>query len=338
MNKHGGNTFEHKYIKHDFSVNLSPLGMPEEVKLALAESIDTWEDYTDVNQGELRRALGEYYGVDSRVVVCGNGAADLIYRIPLAIKRLGGFRQGHILEPAFSEYQSALEEADFGVLHHLTANIDPSEGDVVFICNPGNPTGRLIPKEEVMELAQLCSRRKAYLIVDECFLELTEAGDDVSVIGSLAGLPTTIVLRSFTKTYAMAGLRLGYAICGSAEISEALLDTGQPWSVSKPGEVAALAALKAHDYRSKVREYLREERVAMFDALKSLGLQVMEPGANYIFFHGPTGLDLALMEEGFLIRNCSNYYGLGEGSYRVAIRRREENRLLIQAIEDVLML
>lgn len=360
MDNHGGNVFGDEKIKYDFSVNLSPLGLPRGVRHELKaltseeQMLARLEIYTDEEQRALRKALGEYYGVNPQGILCGNGAADLIYRIPKAIyqKVKEGAKanpKSFIQGPAFSEYEKALKEAGFDVEYVLAKEeegfipgasfvekVRESDAKILFLCNPANPTGVLMDKEYVLKVTDLCEEKEIYLVVDECFLELTDLGESASVISETSAHPHLIVLRSFTKTYAMAGLRLGYAIAGDENLAEELRKIGQPWSLSFPAEVAGLAALKEKEYLSEVRVFLSEERVRVGDALETLGLKVIKPSANYIFFFGPIGLDEKLRKKGFLIRNCRNYKGLSEGAFRIAIKGCEENDMLLEAIRDEL--
>ncbi len=371
MDKHGGNIYEYPNIKVDFSTNLSPLGMPEEIKKSIIDSISEYEVYPDTKQRKLRERIGCFYNskfkneisdeIQLAQIVCGSGAADLIFRIPEVIKTRGGSRCALIVAPAFSEYEESLNKSDFDIEFYYTRKekgfkvegdlIDrvlDGDYDLVFICNPANPTGVLVENSILKRLLEACESKATYLVVDECFLELTDVEKEMTLIPYIHSHKHLMVLRSFTKTYAMAGLRLGYIMCGDHDIAELLLESGQPWAVSKPAEIAGLAALEVGEksdrgiesYLDKNRRLLGEERSKLYFSLKEMGLEVLEPSANYIFFFGPYGLDDGLRNRGFLIRNCENYEGIslpnGMGAYRIAIRLPDENELLMEAIRESL--
>lgn len=383
MDRHGGNIFD-KRIEHDFSVSLSPLGMPDGVKAAIKYNLDKLEGYPDVNQLALRQAIGTHYSITTDLIACGNGAADLIFRIPKAIKNFTERRKALIVGPAFSEYERGLIEAGFETLYTfcykcdyeynpeskgnkieecsqnpssivmetLLEEIEGGEYGIVFAANPSNPMGLLLDGEEVRAIAETCEASQTFLIMDECFLELTREEKEATLLGTIDRLPHSIVLRSFTKTYAMAGLRLGYAIFGDRDVASSVLEQGQPWSLSGIAEAAGIAALNETEYVRRSIDLISVERDYVAGALKNLGLNPSKSKANYLFFSGPVGLDEALIERGILIRNCSNYKGLktaGEGAnslepksenaicfYRTAIRTRTENDVLLNALADEL--
>ena len=388
MDKHGGNIYEYSDIRMDFSVNLSPLGMPEEIKRAIINSVSECEVYPDTKQRKLREDIASFYTeklkefficnrkddksdtpkpynahrIEANQIVCGSGAADLILRIPPVIKTRGGSRRALIVAPAFSEYEEALNRADFDIEFYyskkengyrieedLIDRVESDDYDLVFICNPANPTGVSVDESIMVRLIEACGNKDTYLVVDECFLELTDEEGKLTVIPFVLEEKNLMVLRSFTKTYAMAGLRLGYILCGDRDIAKLLLESGQPWAVSKPAEIAGLAALGLDNtetenaeetYIFKTREIIRAERIRLCSLLTELGMDVVTPSANFIFFFGPWALDDKLKEKGYLIRNCENYEGINppknKGAYRIAIRMPRENNLLMEAIRESL--
>lgn len=358
MHKHGGDTFGMDKIEYDFSVNLSPLGLPKGAREALSELSlrKDLEGYPDTMQRELKERLSSKIGVDSEKIVFGNGAADLIYRLPVAIKKIVNWDiedsplSGLIPVPSFSEYEKALREGGFRVGFHeineessfqitdsLNDKISKERPNIIFLCNPGNPTGVILDNSSLKETALICERVGTYLILDECFLELTEDGDKDSLIPEIENYPHLIILRSFTKTYGMAGLRLGYAVCGDKALGETLMDTGQPWCVSKAAEVTGLKCLEDSSYIDEARRIISQERGRMLQALQGMNLKVIEGGANYILFFCDINLYDELIKRGILIRNCDNYRGLGPGWFRVAIKTREENEAFLWHIKNALV-
>ena len=261
LDPHGGNIYAYDGVKLDFSVNLNPLGMPEEILQAVRDHGLEYDRYPDPNCRALRRALAAREGVPEEWLVFGNGAADLIVRLAMAVKP----RQALVPAPTFSEYEAAVKLAggetrrfflDGSRGYRVTADyagaVRPGD-EMVFLCNPNNPTGSLAEPGTVAATLEACSRVGAVLVVDECFLPFT---DGPSCKGLLQEYPNLIVLRAFTKLYAMAGLRLGYLLCSGGDLAGRIAAWGQCWSVSTPAQVAGLAALSLPDWEERTRRYL----------------------------------------------------------------------------------
>ena len=345
---HGGDWagFEMEYGKAplDFSANVSPLGLPESVRAAAIRALDTADRYPDPLCRRLRAVLSEYHGVPAESIVCGNGASDLIYRICRILKP----KRAAVFVPGFSEYALALREAgadvteislsaeDFRLTKTQISRI-PQDTELLFLCNPNNPTGLLTERETLSAILNLCRERGTIVCVDECFLDFCENAAGCSLIPALPAYPNLVILRAFTKTYAMAGLRLGYVLCGNKALAESLQSGGPPWAVSGVAQEAGIAALCELNYVKQLRALITFERQKMAAALTSLGLHVIPGEANFLLFRSPdTALHEKLRARGILIRDCSNFAGLTAGWYRTAIRTAGENEVLIKTIGEVL--
>ena len=291
--EHGGNIYRWPRPMLDFSANLNPLGMPPAVRRALRRAIPRCGAYPDPACTALTAALSEKYGVPAARIVCGNGAAALIYRIVDALRP----KRALLLAPTFGEYEKALREAGaacvfctltppFAVGDALEKAIVPGI-DMVFLCNPNNPTGLVLSCAQVLQAAEKCRAAGAVLVVDECFGEFLPCADAATVVPALAQLPGVVVLKAFTKLYAMAGLRLGFALFGSAETAALVRRRGDPWSVSTPAQTAGLAALAVPGFAEKTRAYVAENRAFLARALASFGFEVYASQANYLFFRVP---------------------------------------------------
>ena len=178
-----------------------------------------------------------------------------------------------------------------------------------------------------------CEAVGALLAVDECFLDFSDGG--ISMKPFLTEQPRLFLLKAFTKSYGMAGIRLGYCLCVDAELLREMSKGEQPWNVSSLAQAAGVAALQAQTFLEKTRALVKRERVWLTEALTDLGFRVIPSNVNYLLFRGPLGLTEALKEKGILIRNCENYPGLCPGWYRIAVRRHEENETLMQAVREV---
>lgn len=186
--------------------------------------------------------------------------------------------------------------------------------------------------------AEQCRAVGAVLAVDECFLPLSD-GAGPGLAPCLAEHPNLLLLRAFTKSYAMAGLRLGYALSANGGLLERMAAAGPPWSVSTPAQAAGLAALEqCSDWPEKARALLASERPALSDGLTALGLEVVPGQVNYLLFRAAGAADLKerMLMRGVLIRSCANYHGLGNDWYRVCVGQAEQNRRLLAALKEVL--
>ena len=346
---HGGDwtgyETEYGFLPLDFSANVSPLGLPDGVREAAIQALQDADRYPDPLCRTLRTRLAERHGIPAAQIVCGNGAADLIFRICRVLRP----KKALLTAPDFGEYKRALREENCeirtvtrreseGFLLHredLAGSIHGAE--LLFLSNPNNPTGLVTGREELRKILKLCSNEHCVPVIDECFLDFTEGSEAQSLIPDLGQNPNLVILRAFTKTYAMAGLRLGYALCGSKAFAERLQSAGQPWPVSNVAQAAGIAALQEEDYVNRLRALISGERPRMIRALTALGLRVIPGEANYLLFCCEDNeLGEKLRKRGILIRDCRSYAGLTEGWYRIAIRSAVENDRLIHTLGEVL--
>ena len=328
----------------DFSANVSPLGLPAGVAAAITNALPTADRYPDPLCRELRAALARAEGVPADWILCGNGAADLIFRLALAVRP----RRALLPAPTFAEYEAALqtvgcavqrvflrEENEFAVTEEFIDAVTP-ETDIVFLCQPNNPTGQVTPPALVERLVRRCAECGAVLVVDECFLDFLPDRDALTAKQLLRDAPQLIILKAFTKLYAMAGVRLGYALCGDAALLEKMRGAGQPWAVSSLAQAAGLAALQETAYAGAVRALIAEQRPRMAAGLRALGLRVMDGQANYLLFRATPDFGEKLRRRGAVVRSCANYPGLDAAWYRTAVRTAEENTRLLQIMGEIL--
>lgn len=343
-NPHGGDLYS-RPIRLDFSANTNPFGTPESVCRAVVESTGLLNQYPDPYCRELVDALSDFEGVPQEYILCGCGAAELIFSFCTAVKP----KRALELAPTFSEYSSALEtvgcrverfllkqENGFLLTEEFIEVIQRSNCEVVFLCNPNNPTGRMIPPKLLECIADRCHERGVRLFLDECFLDLSDQGRELSLKHKLQSQPGLFILKAFTKSYGMAGLRLGYCLSSDSNLLNVMGCSVQPWNVSLPAQKAGVAALREKEFLEKTRVEIRTQRTWMKSRLEQMGFYVCPAQANYLLlFHELPMYDL-LLERGILVRDCANYHGLEKGWFRVAVRREEENRILIDAIQAVL--
>ena len=328
----------------DFSANVSPLGLPQGVADAIVAALPTADRYPDPLCRELRTALSRAEELPEPWILCGNGAADLIYRLVWAFNP----RRALLPAPTFAEYAAALESVgcevkrktlheadDFAVTEAFVQAVNQSI-DLVFLCQPNNPTGQITPPELVQRLVRRCADCGAVLVVDECFLDFLQQRDALTAKPLLQTAPNLVILKAFTKLYAMAGVRLGYALCANTALLAKMQAAGQPWGVSSLAQAAGAAALRETAYADAVRALIADQRPRLAAGLRALGLQVIEGSANYLLFRAPETLGAALQQRGVCLRSCGNYPGLSAGWYRTAVRTAPENEQLLQTMREVL--
>ena len=329
----------------DFSANVSPLGLPAGVAAAITAALPTADRYPDPLCRELRAKLTAAEGVPAEQILCGNGAADLIFRLVLALRP----RRALLPAPTFAEYAAALdtvgctikrfmldEANDFAVTEAFINAVTP-EIDLVFLCQPNNPTGQVTPPALVEKMLRRCVACGAVLVVDECFLDFLPARDELTAKMLLHDTPNLIVLKAFTKLYAMAGVRLGYALCSNAALLDKMRAAGQPWAVSSLAQAAGVAALQETAYADAVRTLIETQRPRLAAGLRTLGLRVVDGQANYLLFNAPADFGGKLRRRGAVVRSCANYPGLDATWYRTAVRTEKENAALLKIMQEVLV-
>lgn len=338
---HGGNVYQYKNCV-DFSANCNPLGTPESVKNAIIESLSHISDYPQVGCAPLRDAIAQYEGVKPSQVICGNGAAELIFSLCRALKP----KKALLPAPTFAEYEQALTSVDCVCSHFFLKeerefSMDDSfleeiskEFDIIFLCNPNNPTGILTDRDFLMKVLKKCREHSVFLVVDECFLDFVEEPESYTLKDVLKEYQNLFLLKAFTKRYAMAGVRLGYGLTANQDLLQKMESVTQPWNVSSLAQAAGLAALKETEYVKEGRETVFKEQEFLKKEMKELGFTVFPSEANYIFFKGERNLFEKCVQKGVLIRDCSNYPGLEAGYFRIAVKSHEDNIRLIQALKE----
>lgn len=346
--EHGGIARYTKKNILDFSANINPLGLQEGVREAITAVIDDCTFYPDSFSTELRNKISAYEAVSSSQIVCGNGASELIFRMVYALKP----KKALVLAPSFADYSRALravnckiyqhqlyEENNFKLGRDILDIIKKERFDLVFLCNPNNPTGVLIERGLAENIIDECEKTGACILIDECFLDLIQKPASYTVKGLIQNYPNMVVLKAFTKVFALPGIRLGYALCSNEELLNAIYFHGPDWSVSTLAQAAGIAALRNPDkYLESTRKFIRTEKENIVSELKKMRFHIFGSTANYIFFKNPYTVDLAdelYRNHDISIRSCRNYVGLDERFYRIAVLASENNQKLIQAMKSL---
>ena len=327
----------------DFSANINPLGPPEWLETVLYGHIPSLLHYPDPACSKLVGVLADKYGCDPDEVIAGNGLSEIIYLLPRALD----VKRVFIPSPAYIDYERAAgaagrpvetvimpEETGFAPDPKLISP-EVRSGDLVFIGHPVNPSGAMCAAGDIRNLA--AEHPDSFFAVDEAFLDFAADGESLSF--DRPG--NVIVLLSFTKIYAIPGLRLGAAVCDAAVVEK--LRRLQPcWSVNSFAQAVGERALRDDGYLLETRRYVADLRKQLYESLAALpGLKVYSGSANYLLgrldgkYTAPK-LAERLLRHGIMIRVCGNYRGLDERYFRVAVRPEGENERLTAAMREVL--
>lgn len=331
----------------DFSTIVNPLGPPPHIREALLAGVDDLARYPDLHCRALRQKLADRFELSPDQILVGAGATELLHLIPRAFRP----RRVSLLAPCYQDYWRAAAETSAEVeglvtsadnefrhkIEHLRGRIEVA--DMVVLGNPNNPTGALIAREDLLQLAAQASHVR--FVVDEALVEFTPDPASQSLLG--VPLPENIiVVRSLSTFFAVPGLRLGFAVA-HPDLIQQLEREKEPWTVSSP---AMRVGQTLHDddaYIAGTRALIAEQRAVVSQELGAVtGIDAVPTAANFhllrIQNNAVTSRELrrAMMRERVLIRDCANFRGL-DGSYvRVAIRTEPENRRMLDALRAAL--
>ena len=372
-NIHGGNIFQFAHEQRiepyeviDFSANINPLGPSQRGLAALEAQLRYISHYPDASNDDVLNTIADTYGMNKNQIVVGNGAAELLY----AICRLPGYTGAFVPAPGFSEYKEALEasripvrdiyyrpreddngkpyfEVPYLALETFAAELKGQDGRIiVFLGNPNNPDGTLLDKNHIRTVASMLKDANSLLVIDESFIDFvgndTLQDNEYSMRSLVNEFDNIIVVHSFTKFYAVPGLRIGAAFSNPHIIDQ--LNTFIPtWSINTLAQAYTQSALNDVEYVKRTKQVLHEEQHYMYNALDAIaGITVYPPSANFILFHieqeGVTAdsINEALKKHNMIVRNCDSYMGLNSQWVRVAIKDHDNNVRLVDTLTDIL--
>lgn len=336
----------------DFSANLNPLGPPQALLAALAEAAADVRDlarYPEPDAASLRDALGAHHGIDPASIVVANGAAALI-----GVAAEVAMRARCVVPlPAFSEDAHALRRAgialvplpldpasDFALpVDAIARMLVAGEADAALVTTPHNPTGALVTRATICDLASRARCARATLVLDESFVDFVP---EQSAIALAATEERTIVVRSLTKFFAVPALRVGFAVC-EPRLAARMRAALPSWPVTTIAMRALRAALGDAAYAERTRATIERERAIVIAALRALSCRVFDSAANFVFVELPPGRSAAafvrelVVAHRIVVRNCTSYDGLAADRYvRIAVRDRVANVRCLDAVRQVL--
>ena len=335
----------------DFSANVNPLGPSPLALESIKNNLDCIPYYPDSDCNLLREAIAKYLGGISREnVILGNGSTEIIHLFAEVFIERGD--SALIPVPTFGEYEKAVRKMggkpryirlsrNFHI--DLESFLNEMEGaKIIFLCNPNNPTSTLILYDSLLKIVEKAYEEEALVFLDESFIEFVDEKKRFSMVREVEKYPNLFVLRSFTKVFGLAGLRVGYGVAHS-EVASLLLRAKVPWNVNCLAQAAAIAALNDDEYLRRTWRLIKDEKAFLLRELRRIrGFKVFPAQANFILINirdsGFTAAELKerLLKYGILIRDCSSFRGLDEYYIRVAVRTRWENEKFIKSLRDIL--
>ena len=335
----------------DFSSSVNPLGPSKKALAAAQTAFNEISAYPDSDSNQLRRVIAsQFSGIIKDNIIVGNGSTELMYLFAEAFLKRG--EKALMAAPTFGEYENAVRKTGESVkfvrlrdsfqIETETFKTAMTGCKMLFLCNPNNPTSKLIPQSTLTELIETALAQDILVFLDEDFLEFVDEEKNRTVIPKISQYPNLFILRSFTKIFGLTGLRIGYGIT-SKEIVDVLLCTKIPWNVNCLGQAAAAAAIEDQEHLRITRELIKKEKAWLQQELTAIkGFSFDPPDANFFFISihdtGLTANNLKhrMLSQGILIRDCSSFVELNEFYIRVAVKTHEENVRLIEAFKQSL--
>ena len=328
----------------DFSASINPLGTPQSAIAAIVNHTSKLTAYPDPNYPELRSHLAHHHQIEPEFILPGNGSAELL---TWAGRELAQQKFTYLITPAFGDYTRALNTFNAKTIFCPLDLIipqspsppvpqSPSPHSGLLLNNPHNPTGKLWTKEEILPYLD----KFALVVVDEAFMDFLTPSQEQSLIPMVKDYPNLVILRSLTKFYSMPGLRIGYAIAHPERLQR-WYKWRDPWSVNVLAAAAAIAALEDKQFQQQTWDWLKKARSQLYSRLKAIpGLYPLESAANYLLVKTDTSAtqlqEKLLTQYRIVIRDCISFPELGDRYFRVAVRLKEENDRLVEAISTIL--
>lgn len=342
---HGGiysaGLFDSKLV--DFSSNVNPLGFPASINNVIKKNLDLLSVYPDPDSTKLRETLEKFTHINKNQITIGNGATEIIYNFCKAF-----LKNSKVLIPipTFGEYESAARLSGARISFFKTMNLNKNISDLqdmitktncVFICNPNNPTGVLIPKRNLLRILEDAHNKSVFMFLDECFIELVPDLNE-SLINYIKEFDNLFILRSLTKSFGLAGLRIGYGL-GSRKVIETLQRIKIPWNINGLAQKVANEALQNASHLIKTRKMIKKELQFLIDAISKISsFTCFDSSTNFILIKSKMNsknIQKKLLEKKILIRDCSSFRGLDNNFIRVAVRTHKENVLLARALAEL---
>lgn len=328
----------------DFSSNVNPLGFPYSVKSMIKKNYSLLSVYPDPNSSKLKEELEKYTGVSKGQIVVGNGATEIIYNFCRAFIRKN--TRVVIPVPTFGEYEAAALLQGSHALYLKTMNLNEkvpelqhmiTKNNCIFLCNPNNPTGSLVKRKNMLKILETAHDKSALVFLDECFIELVPESNE-SLISNLKEFDNLFILRSLTKSFGLAGLRVGYGL-GNKKMIDVLTRIKIPWNVNALAQKAASTALSSKSHLQKTKKLIKNELAFLTSSISKInGFSCYPSSTNFILLESKIDsktIQKKLIKKKLLVRDCSTFRGLDNKFIRIAVRTHKENMKLVKALEEI---
>ncbi len=346
---HGGIHY-HKNTKDniiDFSTNVNPLGPSPRVVSTIKQNIRLVSSYPDPDSKELKNSIMEYFDIDKENIVVGNGANELIHLFVDTFVKKGD--KVVIPIPTFFQYEFAcdknsgnicyVELNDFVFNKESMINTIDKKTKVVFICNPNNPSGMLVDKKDIESVLDHAYNNNTLVMLDECFIDFVDESEKNSFAKLVNKYENLIVLRTLTKAFGLAGLRVGYCLTNK-KISRILNRVKVTWNVNVLAQKAAIAALNDQAHLDKTRRLVRKEKKYLYNNIgKMKQFKVYKSDTNFFLIKlvkmNSLVLQESLLKKNILVRDCSTFTGMGTDFIRVAVQKHRANTLFVKTLLEI---
>lgn len=352
MSLHGGDIYkiyrENGKKVIDYSANINSLGFPKGLKKNIVKNIDNLIHYPDPNYMELKEAIGKKIEIPVENICVGNGATELIFLYIRALKP----KKALIISPTFAEYERALKEVNSEIRYlsleegneKFYLNFEKFKEelkktyDLVILCNPNNPTGSFVKRENFKEILNDTEFISTKFLIDEAFIDFINNGEAVSFKHLKS--ERIMIIRAFTKFFGIPGLRLGYSICYNEKTISLMNNLKEPWTINTFAASCGKILLNSNKYIEKTYKVLEKEKNRMVNELKKIkNILVFKSETNFLLIKlmeiSGTELYNKLLEKGFLIRRCENFNFLDDSYIRIAIKDKKSNKKFIKAINNI---
>ncbi len=337
---HGGDIYRNQ-VSVDFSVNVNPFGIPEAVKDALHSAVEYCGRYPDIAGERLKKAVSGMLEVPEEYLLFGNGASELLMACAHGIRP----ERTVVPVPSFYGYEHAAgaigketvyfkmrEENGFRPGEDLFPVLTQGTG-LLFLANPGNPSGTVIGREYMRRLLSHCRDKGICVVLDECFIEFCEGNP--SMIDEIEDYENLLIVRAFTKIFAIPGVRIGYLVCSNRHLLSKAAGQLPEWNLSVFAQEAGCVCAAQKGLIDRTAEYVADERRFLADGLRKSGICVVSGEADFLLVYSKEDLYGKLLEKGVLVRDCENFRGLSKGFYRIAVKNRKENEMLLNTIGEI---
>ncbi|MCX8027129.1 MAG: aminotransferase class I/II-fold pyridoxal phosphate-dependent enzyme [Thermodesulfovibrionales bacterium] len=348
----------------DFSSTSNPLSTPKSVINAIKDNIPYISRYPDTEARFLKKELSRHYDIPQSSIICGNGSNEIIHLIIQALQP----ERLLLLAPTYQEYERAFnihvkrfnlnasveyinltEESDFAVsskeiISSITGGKDVetlkksptlSTPDMVILCNPNNPTGSLLGREELLEIAKVTRALKIHLVIDEAYIDFCHQH---SLINDVIENPYLLVIRSFSSFYGLTGLRLGFAVVNPSLIDR-VKRLQQPMSVNTLAQICGVSVINDKNFISQTIRLISEEKTTLEDGFRAIKIRYFPSACNFYLIKIDNAQEVleSLKQKAIILRGCSDFKGLDNSFLRVTVRSYKENMKLLKELAKLLI-